>query len=193
MADTPSSSARAEPIISGVAGRYADSLFEVAQEAGSVDEVGAALDSFGALITESADLRRLVRSPVISGEDQVRAVSAILDRAGITGLAGNFVRLVAAQRRLFALSDMIRAYARRVATAPGLVRAEVRLAEEPSPRVMDEIRSSLRDMAGKDVDLDVRIDPSLIGGLVVQIGSRQIDASLRTKLNSIRTQLKEVR
>ena len=189
MADTRSSSARTEPLISGVASRYADSLFDLAQDSGTVDEVGTALNRFGALVDGSPDLQRLIRSPVISGEDQERAISTILDRAGITGLAGNFIRLVAVKRRLFALPDMIRAYAKRVADARGIVRAEVRLAEQPSPRVMDEIRSSLRDMAGGEVDLDVRIDPALIGGLVVQVGSRMVDASLRTKLNSIRTQL----
>lgn len=192
LVDSPSSNAQ-EPVISGMANRYAAALFDLARESGAVDEVGTALDRFGALIKESPDLARLIRSPVIAAEDQERAIAALLDRAAIGGLAGNFIRLVTAKRRLFALADMIRAYRQLAAEARGVVRAQVRLAEEPSPRVMDEIRSALQEMAGAEIDLDVRIDPALIGGLVVQVGSRQIDASLRTKLNAIRTQLKEVR
>jgi len=177
--------------VSGVAGRYASALFDLARENRAMDAIGADLDRFDELYKESPDLQRLVRSPVFTAEEQVKAISAVLERAGIGGIAGNFVRLVASNRRLFALPDMIRAYRTLVADAKGIVRAEVRLAEKPSDRVLDEIRAALRDVAKAEVDMDVRIDPSLIGGLVVRMGSRMVDASLRTKLNHIRLAMRE--
>ena len=180
-------------LVSGVAGRYASALFETAQENRAVDEVGAALDRFDALYRESSDLQRLVKSPVFTAEEQAKAIGAVLDRAGIGGLAANFIRLVGTKRRLFALPDMIRGYRELVASAKGIVRAQVTLAEEPSPRILDDIRQALRDVAKAEVDVDVRIDPALIGGLVVKIGSRMVDASLRTKLNSIRLAMRDAR
>ena len=105
----------------------------------------------------------------------------------------NFIRLVTAKRRLFALPDMIRGYRELVADAKGIVRAQVTLAEQPSPRVMDDIRSALRDVAKAEVDVETRIDPALIGGLVVKIGSRMVDSSLRTKLNAIRLAMRDAR
>lgn len=180
-------------LVSGVAGRYASALFETARENRAIDEVGTALDRFDAMVRESPDLQRLVKSPVFTAEEQAKAVGAVLDRAGIGGLAANFIRLVVAKRRLFALPDMIRGYRELVADAKGVVRAQVTLAEEPSPRIMDDIRSALRDVAKAEVDVDVRIDPALIGGLVVKIGSRMVDSSLRTKLNSIRLAMREAR
>jgi F-type H+-transporting ATPase subunit delta len=190
VADTKSSGGS---IVSGVAGRYASALFELAQDQGAVDAVAGDLDRFARLVDESPDLARLLRNPVFTAEEQSRAIDAVLDRAGIGGLAGNFIRLVAAKRRLFALPDMIRGYRDLVAQARGVVRAQVTLAEQPSDRVIDDIRGALRDVAKAEVDLSVRIDPALIGGLVVKLGSRMIDASVRTKLNSIRFSLKEAR
>lgn len=181
------------PLLSGVAMRYASALFELAQEANAVDAVAGDLARFGQLIQESTDLQRLIRNPVFTAEEQAGAISAILDRAGVSGLAGNFIRLVASKRRLFALPDMIRAYGDLVADAKGIVRAQVTLAEKPSDKVMNDIKAALRDVAKADVALDVKIDPSLIGGLIVKIGSRMVDASVRTKLNSIRLAMKEVR
>jgi F-type H+-transporting ATPase subunit delta len=180
-------------IVSGVAGRYASAFFELAQENRAVDAVARDLDAFDALIRDSADLRRLIRSPVFSAEDQAKAVGALLDRAGIGGLAGNFIRLVASNRRLFALPDMIRAFRALVAQSKGIVRAEVRLAEKPSDKVLEEIKAALREVAKAEIDLDVKIDPSLIGGLVVRLGHRMVDASLRTKLNAIRLAMREAR
>ncbi len=184
---------QAETMTSGVAGRYASALFDLARGQGAIDAVAGDLDRFDGLIRESPDLQRLVRSPVFTAEEQSKAVGAILDQAGVGGLAGNFIRLVASNRRLFALPDMIRAYRKLVADAKGIVRAEVRLAERPSDRVLDDIRAALRDVAKADIDLNVKIDPSLIGGMIVQMGSRMVDASLRTKLNAIRMAMREAR
>ena len=180
--------------MSGVAGRYASALFELAQEQNSVDAVEADLVRIEALAAESEDLRRLLKSPVFTADEQKAAMGAVLDKAGIGGLAGNFVRLVAGKRRLFLLLDMIRGYKALNAQAKGIVPAEVRVAEAPSDALLTEIRAVVRALAqSDDVALDVKVDPALIGGLVVKVGSRMIDASLRTKLNAIRLSLKEAR
>ena len=179
--------------MSGVASRYASALFEVAQEAKSVDAVAGDLDRFDGMIQSSPDLQRLVRNPIFTAEEQERAIGALLSRAELTGVAANFIRLVAAKRRLFALPDMIRAFRELVATSKGIVRAQVTLAQAPSDAVMNDIKSALREVAKAEVTLDVKIDPSLIGGLVVRMGSRMVDASLRTKLNGIRLAMREAR
>jgi F-type H+-transporting ATPase subunit delta len=189
----PQNGSQTGAVVSGVAGRYASALFDLAREQRAIDAVSADLDRFDALLRESADLQRLVKSPVFTAEEQERAVQAILERTGIGGFAGNFIRLVASNRRLFALPDMIRGFRALVAEHKGIVRAQVTLAEQPSDRVVSDITSALRDVAKAEVDLEIRIDPSLIGGLVVKMGSRMVDASLRTKLNSIRLAMKEVR
>lgn len=180
------------PLLSGVALRYASALFELAREANAVDAVSGDLGRFGQLIRGSEDLQRLIRNPIFTAEEQARATDALLAKAGISGLAGNFIRLVASKRRLFALPDMIRAYQDLVSNAKGIVRAQVTLAEAPSDTVLNEIKAALRDVAKADVAVDVKIDPSLIGGLIVKMGSRMVDASVRTKLNSIRLAMKEV-
>lgn len=181
-----------QTLVSGVAGRYATALFELANEANAVDAVSADLNTFSAMIAESADLKRLIESPAFSAEDQVAAVKALLSAAGITGLAGNFIGLVASKRRLFALPGMITGYRKLVAEAKGIVSAEVTVAEEPSAKRLEEIRATLKEVAGKDVDVAIKVDPAIIGGLVVKMGSRMVDASLKTKLNSIRLAMKEV-
>ena len=183
MAETQSKEAHG---VSGVSGRYAIALFELAKDDGKLDEVSGALERFEALLAESPDLARLVKSPVYSADEQLAAIGAVMDRAEIGGLAANLIRFVAQQRRLFTLPGMIADFRKLVARSKGIVSAEVRLAEEPSPKVMDDIRGALREMTASDVDLAVKIDPSLIGGMIVKIGSRMVDASLKTKLNSIR-------
>ena len=181
------------PLLSGVASRYASALFEVAREAGSIDAVMGDLDRFDQMIQGSPDLARLIRNPVFTAEEQERAIGAVLTRAGVSGLTGNFIRLVALKRRLFALPDMIRSFRRLVSDAKGIVQAQVVLAERPPDAVMSDITAALREVAKAEVALDVKIDPSLIGGMIVKIGSRMVDASVRTKLNSIRLSLKEAR
>jgi F-type H+-transporting ATPase subunit delta len=178
--------------VSGVAGRYATALFELASANGAVDTVTADLDSFARMIAESADLRRLIESPAFTAEEQVAAVRALLDKAGIGGLAAQFIGLVASKRRLFALPGMIKAYRALVAESRGIVSAEVTLAEQPSDAQLADIRQTLKDVAVKDVAVAVKVDPAIIGGIVVKMGSRMVDASLKTKLNSIRLAMKEV-
>lgn len=181
-----------QTLVSGVAGRYATALFELASEANAIDAVSADLNSFSAMIAEGADLKRLITSPAFSAEEQVAAVKALLSAAGISGIAGNFIAFVASKRRLFALPGMIAGYRALVAEAKGIVSAQVTVAEEPSAKRLDEIRATLKEVAGKDVDVAIKVDPAIIGGLVVKMGSRMVDASLKTKLNSIRLAMKEV-
>jgi F-type H+-transporting ATPase subunit delta len=180
-------------LVAGMAGRYASALFELARDGGQDDAVAADLDTFDALLKESADLRRLVKSPVFTAEQQAAAIGAVVEKAGIKGLAANFIRLAAANRRLFALPDMIAVFRTLVRESKGIVRAEVRVAEKPSDAVLNEIKASLREIAKAEIDVDLHVDPSLIGGLVVKMGSRMVDASLRTKLNGIRLAMREAR
>jgi len=182
-----------ESIVSGVAGRYATALFDLARESGTIDAVRADLDRFDGLLAASADLNRLVRSPVFSAAEQLQALSAVLDRAGIGGLAAKFLKLVAANRRLFAIRDMVKAFRELVADHKGEATAEVTVAEQLKDEHVGALRAALKAVSGKDVDLAIRIDPAVIGGLVVKLGSRMVDSSLRTKLNAIRHAMKEAR
>ena len=185
--------AAAETIVSGMAGRYATALFELAREANSIDAVKAGLDRFDALIAESPDLLRLVRSPVFSADEQLAALSAVLQRAGIGGLAEKFLKLVTTNRRLFSIRDMIKGFGELVADHKGQATAEVTVAEPLKDGHVAALKSALKAVSGKDVDLDVKVDAALLGGLVVKLGSRMVDTSLRTKLNAIRHAMKEAR
>jgi F-type H+-transporting ATPase subunit delta len=183
-----------DPIVAGMAGRYANALFELALEQKALDAVKADLERFEALLVESADLARLVRSPVFSSEEQLKAIGAVLDRSGISGVAANFIKLVARNRRLFAIRQMIRAFRHLVARHRGEVSADVTVAERLSETHLGALREALKSVTGgKDIELDVKVDPTLIGGLVVKLGSRMVDSSLRTKLNAIKFAMKEAR
>jgi F-type H+-transporting ATPase subunit delta len=180
-------------IVSGMAGRYATALFELALETNALDQVQSDLNAFAALVAANPDLTRLVRSPVFSADEQAKALVAILEKAGIKGVAANFLRVVAANRRLFAVAEIIRGFNRLVAAHKGEVTAEVTVAEQLNDARMNEIRDALKQVTGKDVKVDVTVDPAIIGGLKVKVGSRMVDASLRTKLNSIKFAMKEAR
>jgi F-type H+-transporting ATPase subunit delta len=183
-----------DPIISGMAGRYASALFELALESKATDAVKADLEKFDELIAGSADLKRLVRSPVFGVDDQLKALSVILDKAGIKGLAANFLCVITTNRRLFAARDMIRSYCVLVARHKGEVTAQVTVAEKLSDKNLDALKGALQTVTGgKAIDFDVKIDPAIIGGLIVKVGSRMVDTSLRTKLNLIRLAMKEAR
>jgi len=177
---------------SGVAGRYANALFELALEADSLAAVESDLDGFAAMTNESADLMRLVKSPVFSADEQTRAIGAVLDKAGIGGIAANLIKVAAANRRLFAVPDMIAAFKERAAHHRGEVSAEVTSAEPLADGQVAALKEALKASLGKDVALVSKVDPVLIGGLVVKVGSRMIDGSLRTKLNSLKLAMKEV-
>ncbi|TPL47399.1 F0F1 ATP synthase subunit delta [Mesorhizobium sp. B2-4-6] len=178
--------------ISAVAERYAGSLFELALQDNSVAKVEADLGSFEAMLNDSDDLSRLINSPVFSSEDQAKAIAAIADKAKIAGLVGNFLRVVAKNRRLFAVPGMIKAFRRIAADHRGETSAEVTSAHALTAAQQTELKAALKGIAGKDVAIAMTVDPSLLGGLIVKMGSRQIDTSLKTKLNSLKLALKEV-
>ena len=177
---------------SGVAERYASSLFELALDAGKVDAVAAALDGLQGLIDESADLKRLVLSPVFSAEEQIKALSALAARMGLDDLVTNIVKVVAGNRRLFVLPGMIKAYREIAAAHRGEITADVTSAHALTAGQESELKAALKGVTGKDVSIAVVIDPSILGGLIVKVGSRQIDTSLRTKLSTLKLALKEV-
>ena len=180
-------------IVSGVSGRYASALFALAQDDRQIDAVAQSLEKLDALISGSPDLERLVRSPVFSANDQVKALDAILAKEGISGIAANFVRLVTVKRRLFFLRQMIADYRKLYDASRGVTRAEVTSASALSDSNLVALKDQLKAASGgRDVQLDVKVDPSIIGGLIVKLGSRMVDGSLRTKLNAIRLAMKEV-
>jgi F-type H+-transporting ATPase subunit delta len=181
-------------IVSGVARRYASALFEVALEGGAIDAVGGALETFDKALGESADLRRLVASPVFSAEEQTRAIGAVLTSLGIGGLAANFIALAAKNRRLFVLPGMIEAYRQLVAAHRGEQVAEVTSAHTLTEDQVSSLSAALSGVTGgKSIRIVPKVDPSIIGGLIVKVGSRMIDTSLKTKLTSLKVALKEVR
>jgi F-type H+-transporting ATPase subunit delta len=185
--------AQEENIVSGMAGRYASALFSLAAERNETDKVAADLASFDRMIVESPELTRLVRSPVFTAEEQVKALAAVLEKSGIGGVSANFVKLVAAKRRLFAIRDMIAGYNKLYDAWRGVARAEVTSAAALSDAHIGAIKDALKTVTGgKDVEVSTKIEPAIIGGLIVKLGSRMVDGSLRTKLNSIRTRMKEV-
>lgn len=179
-------------LISGVAQRYASSLFELALEGKSEQAVGDELTRLETMISESEDFRRLIESPVFSADEQFKAISAIADKAEFQGLVGNFLRVVARNRRLFAVPGIIRAYRAIAAKHRGEVSAEVVSARKLTAAQEKELAEALKSVTGKDVAANVTVDPSILGGLIVKIGSRQIDTSIRTKLSTLKLALKEV-
>ena len=178
--------------VSGVAERYASALFDLARDESAIDAIEAELVGLSEMIEGSEDFRRLIQSPVFSADDQQRAIGAIAERAGIKGLTGNFLRLVARNRRLFALPGIIKAFRAMAAAERGEVAAEVASAQPLSDGQVAALKAALREKLGKDVTLSASVDPALLGGLVVKVGSRMIDTSLRTRLMNVKSHLKEV-
>ena len=174
----------------GLSGRYANALFALAEQEGTLDTVIDDLRLIAAMIEDSEDLSRLIRSPAISREDQGRAIGAILDRAEVTALTKRFVGVAAANRRLFALPQMIRAFLKIVAERRGEVNAEVVSAVALSADQTKALDAALKKAVGGKVAIETKVDPSLLGGLVVRLGSRMVDSSLRTKLSQLRLAMK---
>jgi F-type H+-transporting ATPase subunit delta len=174
----------------GLAGRYATAGFELAQEQGAVDTVSADLTTLKRAIHESPDLARLVKSPVFGAEEQVKVLKPVLALLGLSPLTTKFVLTVAHKRRLFVLEGIIAAYERLVARARGETEAEVSAARPLKDGEIAELKSVLKARLGREPRLNTRVDPALLGGLVVKVGSRMIDTSLRTKLDGLRAAMK---
>jgi len=179
-------------MMAGVAGRYASALMDIAKEQGQLAEIEADVDMISRAIGESDDLKRMVRSPVFSAQDQIKALDAVLGRMDAKTLTQNFFKLLARNRRLFAAEDIIRVFKALAAEARGEVQAEVTSAVALNDAQVEALKQQLKGSVGKDVRLETKVDPSLLGGLVVKIGSRMIDSSLKTKLATLTTRMKEV-
>lgn len=179
-------------IVTGISGRYAVALFDLANEQKMLDQVVVDLDRIKALIEQSADLARLVSSPVFGREEQGRAIAAVLEKAGIGDLVRRFVGVIAQNRRLSHLLDIIADYGALLAQHRGETAAKVVSATPLNPTQIGALTKALRDAVGRDVTLAAHVDPSLIGGLVVQLGSRMVDASVRAKLDNLKVVMKGV-
>lgn len=177
----------------GVASRYARALFELTDGGSGSDAVLAKLDIFGKALRESTDLERLVSSPLFSSEEQLAALDALLPKLGIDGIAANFVKLLARNRRLMVVGAAIASFRALLAQKRGTTIADVVSAEPLSDAKTQALRDAIKAALGKEVTLVTKIDPSLIGGLTVKVGSRMIDTSLKTKLSQLKIALKEVR
>jgi F-type H+-transporting ATPase subunit delta len=174
-----------------IAERYCDALFELAREARALEAVEAEMAALAAAIAASRDLRTVLKSPVYDAEDQTRAVLAIAQKAGFSPLVLNFIGLVARNRRLFALADMAAAFQRRMSAQRGEVVAEAVSAAPLNEDQARRLRAEIERVVGKAVNLTSRVDPELLGGLVVKVGSTMIDSSLKTKLARLKSVMKE--
>ena len=178
--------------VSGLSERYAKALFDLADEQKALDAVATDLRALRGIIAESADFRRLIRSPVLSRTEQGNAIAAVAAQAGFSPLTRNFLGVAARNRRLFVLPGVIAAYLKELAARRGEITAEVTAARPLTPMQAEAVNEQLRKAVGGKVAVDLRIDPSLIGGLVVRVGSRMVDASLKSKLARLQLAMKGV-
>lgn len=175
-----------------IAERYATALYELAESQGALDSVAGDLKTLKAMIRESADLARVIYSPVLSRSEQAKGIEALAQAAGFSVLTRNFLGLAARNRRLFALLGMIEAYLGRLAAARGEIAASVASAVQLSPAQLDALQTSIKQAFGGNVAMEVKVDPGLLGGLVVKVGSRMVDSSLKTKLQHLKLAMKGV-
>jgi F-type H+-transporting ATPase subunit delta len=176
--------------VSALAERYAAALFEIAEERRMLDEVAFDLRQLRAMLATSADLMRLVRSPVLSRLEQGRAVAALAVRADLSSLVRDFLAVVAKNRRLFAVPAMIGAYLATLAERRGEITASVTAAQPLSDQQLEALGEHLRRTVGRRVSVDVRVDPRLVGGLIVKVGSRMVDGSIDSKLRRLQLAMK---
>lgn len=177
---------------SGVAGRYATALFEIAKDNGTLARLETDMTALAAALAESADLRDAIASPVFSRSDLGAAIKAITARMGVSPEVAGTLGVMASNRRLFVLPGLIAAVKALIAAERGEVTAEVTTARPLSESQISALRDTLKASIGKDVTLHVTLDESLIGGLVVKVGSRMVDSSIRSKLANLQNVMKEV-
>jgi F-type H+-transporting ATPase subunit delta len=170
----------------GIAERYATAILELAQEEKSVEIIERDLVSLKDAVTSSSDLARFVRSPVFTRADHAKGMKAVLEKIGAAPLTTRFILILASKRRLFALLNIIRAFQRQLSKLRGEVDAQVTSARALSDNELAELKAAIRGKLGREPRLEARTDPALLGGLVVKVGSRMIDSSLRAKLNGMR-------
>ena len=180
----------AETYSGGIAERYATAAFEIAREEDALDQLGQDVEALRQALDESPELRELTRSPVYTRDEQARAIGAVAERMGIGATLANTLRLMASKRRLFVLRDLLRDLPAMIARHRGEMTAEVLSASPMSEAQSERLARTLRESVGRDVRIDARTDPALIGGLVVRLGSKMIDTSIRSKLAALETSLR---
>ncbi|VAW22154.1 ATP synthase delta chain [hydrothermal vent metagenome] len=179
-------------VVAHIARPYARALFDLATEEKNVPEVEKSLDELGVLIGQSEDFSDFLKSPVISADIKTAIIDKIVARAGFPEIVANFIRLVAKNDRLLVLPAIIPAFGELAAKQRGEVRAEITSATPLNKQQLSSLGAVLKKQIGKSVKLDTNIDPSLIGGLMVKVGSRMIDSSIKTKLTAMKIAMKEV-
>ena len=177
-------------IQASLAGRYASALFELASEAGTVTAVESDLDMLAGALAESADLRDLTTNPEIGRRAKRAAIEAVAATLGLTDLTKKFLGTVADNGRLSHLADMVRAFRTIAAAQRGEVTAEVTSAHPLTDAQIDQLKTKLTAREGRTVKLSTSVNPDLLGGLVVTVGSKRIDGSIRTRLNSLAQAMK---
>jgi F-type H+-transporting ATPase subunit delta len=178
--------------ISGLAERYAAALFELADERHDLDTVAGDLRELRAMLAASPDLGRLVRSPVLSRAEQGKAMAALAEDAKLSKLTADFIAIVARNRRLFAVPAMIEAYLAKLAERRGEVTAEITAAQALTEAQQDTLTEQLRRVVGSRVTIEMRVDPNLLGGMIVKIGSRMVDGSLKGQLQRLQLSMKGI-
>ena len=179
-------------VVGGLAARYASALYDLADESGALDLVASDLQGLQAVIDENGDFTRFIKSPVLSREDQTKGIAAISAKAGLSDITAKFLGLIANNRRLFALPDMIRAYQSILAARRGLVTAEVTSATELSDGQSQSLADALKSAIGTSVAVSTKVDPTILGGLSMRVGSRMVDSSLKSKLQRLKLSMKGV-
>lgn len=176
----------------GIAGRYAQALFELAKDGKALKALEADADALGEALAASPELGEVISSPVIAREDQARAIAAVGEKLGLSALTANTLALMAGNRRLFVLPQLVADLKARIAEEKGEVTADVTAAAGLTKAQETKLAATLKKSVGKDVKLNVSVDESLIGGLIVKVGSKMIDTSIRSKLASLQNSMKEV-
>ncbi|WP_170357121.1 F0F1 ATP synthase subunit delta [Ruegeria arenilitoris] len=179
-------------ISTGIAKRYATAIFEIAKENKDLAGLETGINDLSAALSESADLREVISSPLISRADQQAAITAVADKMGLHPILRNTLALMAQKRRLFVLPQLIKVLREMLADERGEVTAEVASAKALTKTQLEKLSKTLSERVGKDVTINATVDESLIGGLVVKVGSQMIDSSIRSKLNSLQNAMKEV-
>ena len=179
-------------ISTGIAGRYATAVFELAKEGKKLAALETDVDMLDAALAESADFRDLISSPLYTRDQQSDAVTAIAKKMKLSPTLANTLSLMAAKRRLFVLPQLVAGLRGLIADEKGEVTAEVTAAKAMSKAQQDKLAKTLKEAVGKDVKIKMAVDESLIGGLIVRVGSQMIDTSIRSKLASLQNSMKEV-
>ncbi len=179
-------------ISSGIASRYATAVFELAKEDKSVAKIESDLDALDAALTDSADFRDLIASPMYTREEQGNAITALSKKMDLTPVMTNVLGLMAQKRRLFVLPQLVATLRAQIAEDKGEVTADVVSAKALTKGQADKLAKTLKERVGKDVKINATVDESLIGGLIVKVGSKMIDTSIASKLNSLQNAMKEV-